>query len=562
MAIHRFRSTAASVLCGFIVSLVTLVQPGCSTPAPTPRLAVIVVVDMFPADYLARYGDHFGDQGFKRLTSEGAVFTNAHYTHAVTLSAPGHATIVTGAPPSVHGIAANQWYRPGTSEPTKSVDDPDHMTIGPIGFFDSEGCSPHYLAASTVGDQLKRDYGEQAKVWSVALKARTAVLSAGRAADGAVWFLPKSGDFVTSDYYGAQAPEWVTQLNQDEYPDQFLRAKWERFLPEAAYADCDVDNAVYEQGPRVLWLNTLPKVLGQSLPSPNRIYYEQLQCSPYGLEMLFELARQAVEQESLGQDDTPDLLIVSLSSIDYCGHFFGPDSHEMLDMMARADAQLATWLKFLDEKVGQDRYAVLLTGDHGVTPIPERALQAGLEGGRFELTEMFLNFHEALVKEFGPTEEAIYYLSAIDLPWVYLNTKVLKYQGVDVNKAAHVLAQAAEQQEGVKAAFVVADLADKPADRLTPLERAVARSVYDDRNGELYLHLERNWYRTKAATGHGSFHNYDTHVPVVFTGPAFRKGSYRDRIDMMDLAGTLCHVLGVKPPPESQGRVLREALAR
>jgi predicted AlkP superfamily pyrophosphatase or phosphodiesterase len=549
---------------GSIAAVGVLLVSGCATPGPTPRLAVALIVDMLPADYLARYGDHFGDRGFKRLTAEGAVFTNAHFTHVVTLSAPGHATIMAGAQPSTHGIVANQWYRPGTSEPIRSVDDPDYTTIGPIGFFDSQGFSPHYLEAATVGDQLKRRYGEEAKVWSVSLKARTAILSAGHSGDGAVWFLTKTGDFVTSDYYGELPPEWCTRLNEDNYADQFLGRKWDRFLPESAYTACDVDNAVYEQGPRILWLNTMPKVLGQSLPRPNRVYYEQLQCSPYGLEMIFELARQAVSQEALGKDEIPDLLVVSLSSVDFCGHFFGPDSHEMLDMMARADAQVAAWLKFLDESVGPDNYVVLLTGDHGVTPVPERALQAGLEGGRIDFNDLALDLHEALVKEFGPTEEAIYYVTAIDSAshWVYLNTKVLRYHGIDVNNAAHIAAEAAEQHEGIEAAVVAADLADKRTARLTPLERAIARSVYDNRSGDVYLHLKRNWCRTKAATGHGSYHNYNTHVPVVFTGPQFKSGTYGDRIDMTDVAPTLSEVLDVGAPPKSSGRVLKKALKR
>ncbi len=546
---------------GSIVA-VALLLSGCATPRPTPRLAVALVVDMLPADYLARYGDHFGDRGFKRLTSEGAVFTNAHFTHGVTFSAPGHATLLTGAQPAVHGIVANQWYRPGTSEAIRSVDDPDHTTIGPIGFFDSQGFSPHHLEARTVGDQLKHRYGEEAKVWSVALKERTAILPAGHSGDGAVWFLTKTGDFVTSDYYGELPPEWCTRLNEDNYADQFLGRKWDRFLPESAYATCGVDNAVYEQGPRILWLNTMPKVLGQSLPRPNRVYYEQLQCSPYGLELVFELARQAVSQEALGKDEIPDLLVVSLSSVDFCGHFFGPDSHEMLDMMARADAQVAAWLEFLDATVGSDNYVVLLTGDHGVTPVPERTREAGLGGGRIELNDLFRDLEAALVEAFGATEEKIYYLSAVDLPWVYLNTKILRYHEVDVTEAARVVARAAEEHEGINRAVVVEDLGRKRASELTELERAVARSVYEDRNGEVYLHLERNWYRTKAAAGHGSTHNYDTHVPVVFAGPPFKEGTYGERIDMTDVAPTLSEALNVGPPPESSGRVLKKALQR
>ena len=552
---------------GVVVALLTTlaaltVQSGCAAPHRTPRLAVVVVVDMLPADYLARYGDHFGKGGFKRLTQSGAVFNNANFSFGATLTGPGHATIVTGTTPADHGIIGNQWYRSGTDAPISCVDDGAYMTIGHLEWFDSVGFSPHRLAVPTIGDELKGHYGAEAKVWATALKPRAAVIAAGASGDGAIWFTPKSGDFVSSTFYGPEVPAWCAKLNKDRYADQFFGKTWDRILPHGAYAKCGMDDVPYETGSRLIWMNTLPKVLGQGLSSPSRIYYEQLQSSPFGNELVFEAARQAVTGEALGQDDIPDLLIVSLSSVDYCGHLFGPDSYEMLDMMARTDRQLASWLEFLDQKIGSDQYVVLLTGDHGVGSAPERTQRTGLGGGRIDLAELFGGLHHALAEAFGPTDQQIYYLTAIDLPWIYLNEPVLRFHGVDIEEAAEAVAKAAGEWEGIDTAIVVSRLKGKRKESLTPLESAVANSVFEQRSGQVYMHLERNWYRTGVCAGHGSAHDYDTHVPVVLAGKPFRGGSYDDPVAMKDLAVTLGEVLGIGPPSHASGRVLGEALAR
>jgi len=465
---------------------------------------------MLPGDYLARYGDHFDDRGFKRLTGRGASFTNAHFEYAVTFTGPGHATIVTGAAPATHGIIGNQWHRAGTDASINCVDDPESMTIGPVEVFDSRGYSPHFMEAPTIGDALRGRYGDEAKIWSVSLKERAAILGGGKAANGAIWFMPQSGDFATSTFYYRVAPEWCTKLNADRYPDRFFGTQWDRFLPDDAYARCDIDDAAYEQGPRLIWLNDLPKTLGPASPEPNRMYYEQLQCSPFGNELVFEAARQAVENEALGRDVVPDLLVMSLSSTDYCGHVFGLDSHEMLDMMARTDSQIGDWLAYLDQQVGEGQYLVVLTSDHGAASAPEVTEAAGLGGGRIDLRQMFADLNAKMVEYFGPTEQGFYYLTAIDFPWVALNTQVLRYQKIDLVEAADVVAEAAGGHEGIEQAFNVLRLSQKPAAERTPLETAVMSSVYPERSGEVFMHPKRYWQRTGVATGHGSYHNYDT----------------------------------------------------
>lgn len=537
-----------------------LMNAGCA-PKP-PRLAVLIVVDSFGTEYLTRGAPYFGEDGFNRLTRDGAVFPNARFGYANTVTGPGHATIVTGANPAVHGIPDNQWYRPGSDEPVTCVDDIKQSTIGMLTTYDSFGCSPRSLLVPTVGDSLKERYGAAAKVWSMSLKARAAILTGGQHADGAIWFLPKTGDYVTSDFYGGVAPAWCKELNRDRYADRFLHTKWDRVLPDAAYETCAEDNAAFEQGHLVLFINTLPKELGERMDIANRIYYEQVQCSPWGNELVLEAARRAVVQEHLGQDETPDLLIVALSSPDIVGHTFGPESHEMLDTLVRTDRQIGEWLAFLDQNVGRENYNVVLTADHGMGPTPERAIEAGEGGGRIDQAELLLELHRGLEERFEPAGEGFYYLTAVDMPWVFLNETVLGFHKIDINEAADAVAATLRLKSGFSTVAAAHALLDRPESELSSVERLMRESIRPGRCGHVYAHLDRNWGVVGSCAGHGTSHDYDAVVPVILTGPAFRAARFDDSIEMNDVAPTLSRLLGVQPPLASRGRVLGEAFAK
>src|ERR1022692_4633705 len=164
-----------------------------------PKLVVVIVIDQFRGDYLERYRDQFGEGGFRLFLDHGANFTDCNYDYANTSTAPGHATLFTGAYSNGHGIAANDWWDPKKKKIVTSVEDDDTKLVGIAG--DKAGASPHNLLADTLGDELKLATQGQARVFSLSLKDRAAVLPGGFAADAAYWIEPKTGTWVTSTYY-------------------------------------------------------------------------------------------------------------------------------------------------------------------------------------------------------------------------------------------------------------------------------------------------------------------------------------------------------------------------
>jgi hypothetical protein len=197
--------------------------------AKRPRLVSLIVVDQFRYDYLTRFGDLFTSRGLGRLMREGASWAEANYDHVPTYTAPGHATLMTGAWPAETGIIGNDWFDRNSEKKVSSVTDDTTMMLG--GRPDQKGKSPRRLLCSTVGDELRLTDNDRSKVIGISAKDRSAILPAGRHANAAYWFNTDNGNMVSSNYYFNEMPQWVTSFNSSRMVDKWLGASWNRLLP-------------------------------------------------------------------------------------------------------------------------------------------------------------------------------------------------------------------------------------------------------------------------------------------------------------------------------------------
>src|SRR5271165_6922009 len=277
-----------------------------------PKLVVIIVIDQFRGDYLERYRDQLGDGGFRLLLDHGAYFTDCYYNYANTSTAPGHATLLTGAYSNGHGILANEWRDPQKGKMVTSVEDDATKLVGISS--DAPGASPHNLLASTLGDELKLATQGKARVFGVALKDRAAILPAGFAADGAYWIDQKSGSWITSTYYRGELPNWARDFNDSKRADKYLNREWK-----------DSDGKV---------LRTTKPEAGKPAD-----FYRLVGSTAFGNEYEFEFARELITYEKLGSGPATDLLVISLSPNDLLGHQVGPDAPEMQAMALALDRE-------------------------------------------------------------------------------------------------------------------------------------------------------------------------------------------------------------------------------
>lgn len=499
-----------------MTALAVLACPGLFAAIPKkPKLVVAIVVDQFRYDYLTRFGGEYTG-GFRRLLGSGAVFTSARYEHFPTVTAIGHSTILTGATPSISGIVGNDWYDREEGRNVTSVSDAAARELGGSG---GGGASPRRLLVSTVGDELKMADAGRSRVIGISLKDRSAILPAGRMADGAFWFDARNGAFVSSTFYFAELPGWVAEFNAGHPADRYKGARW----------------------------------LQYTLPDTPAKLYPAIVSSPFGNELVEALAERAVDAAQLGRRETTDLLAVSFSSNDYVGHRFGPDSPEVHEISLATDRVLDKFFKFLDARVGLANVLVVLAGDHGVAPLPETQAARRMPGGRMPARIVQDTVQAALVKKYG---EGKWIVSPAEHS-LYLNLDLIRQKKLDRAEVNRVAAEAALEIPHVFRVYTRERLMEGAA-----LEDQVGRRVmqgfYVRRGADIYVLLEPYWMFGGSGTTHGTTFSYDAHVPVIFMGAGIRPGQYVNAIAVNDVAPTLAAILRVETPSGSVGRVLGE----
>ena len=541
--------------------------PPVSGAGGSPKLVVLIVFDQMRGDYMTRWAELYGPDGFERLKRDGIWFSDCHIPYACTSTGPGHASLATGAPPSVHGIIANVWYDRKSAapvyccQPTRPYDlvPPLQSTTKEPSRGSAIGYSPERLLAQTVGDALQDATKGKGRVFSLSIKDRTAVLMGGQKPTGAYCFDTRDGLFHTGAYYGRDAAHpWVTEFNNSKRADSWFETKWERLKPDLDYAKFSGPDDAPGEAPGFNGQgNTFPHSLKGKLAAPAPKYYEALEGSPFGNEMLAALAKKAVTAERLGRGDAPDLLCVSFSSNDLLGHRWGPDSQEMMDATLRADKLVGEFLTFLDAEVGAGKYALVLAADHGVCPLPELpSTQAKYPAAaRKTVTELATGLDAALTAVYGTAGDApTRWVEVFDddvWPWVYLKYEAIEARKLKVEDVAAVARDWLAGRGHVETAFTRNDLEGPAPSPDKPFRSAAVLAYRPDRCGDVIVIPKAGVLVTKyiGGTSHSSPHRYDAHVPFLVYGagvPAL--GRRPEKVSSLAVAPTLAWALGVPAP--------------
>lgn len=521
----RFLPIGLALLASLSFSQTPPAAPSRTSPVPPkPKLLLMIAVDQFRFDYLTRYRSEYSG-GLARLLTQGAVFTNANYEHAPTVTAVGHATMLTGASPILSGIAANDWYERETGKITSSVQDEATELIGGEGV----GSSPKRLMVSTVADELKISGKGESKAIGLSLKDRSAILLPGRMADAAYWFTEENGSWVTSTWYMKQLPKWVADHNASRPADRYLGKPW---TPSWG-------------GPA---LHKLPS-------KPDTMFYSGVEQSPFGNDILVEMAEKAIANEQLGAHSGVDVLAVSFSSNDKVGHAYGPDSPESRDLAVQTDRQLGRLFAYIDRTIGLRNVVVALTADHGVPPVPEVNTGRKMPGGRVKDKDITGAVEAALTAKFGPGKWSV----GKSAEQIYINPALLEQHGAEAVR--RVAADAARNIPHVARVYTKDQLLNG-AVGTDKISRRVVNGYHHARSADLILVLDPYYILGSTGTTHSSPYNYDTHVPILLMGPGVRPGRYHQAAAVNDIAPTLATLLEVEVPAGSTGRVLAEALVR
>ena len=502
---------------------------GAASPAAAahPTLLVLITVDQLRADYLTRFGPQLNG-GLGRLMRGGAWFTDAHHDHAITETAPGHATLLAGRFPRSTGIMLN---RAGVE------DDAAPLLAGAPG----SGASPRRFVGTTLVDWL-RTADARSRSLSVSMKDRAAILPVGRSKTSVYWY-SVDGRFTTSRYYADALPAWVNAFNARRLPQGYAGKAWTLLLPETAYPEND--------GPLVqLGLATFP----HTLPSDTAGVASLVRITPFMDEITAAFALQGLTALSLGAGPQTDLLAMSLSATDVIGHRYGPDSREIHDDVLRLDRTVGTFLDSLYRVRDSSRVVVVLTSDHGVAPIPELAANGnGAPPERVDLAPL-LSALRAGLRAAKVDTMAI----NLDQQIVFMDRAAFRAASVNADSALNEFAANLRKEPGVRRVdqyrALIADSLKDPIARRWSHQFPVTALV------ELVVTLTPFSTFGGNVASHGSPYDYDSHVPLIFYGAGVRPGRYDSFVRTVDLAPTLAALAGVKPTERLDGVVLGDAL--
>jgi predicted AlkP superfamily pyrophosphatase or phosphodiesterase len=512
-----------------------------------PKLVVGIVVDQMRWDYLYRYYNRYGDDGgFKRLIRQGFSCENTFIPYVPTVTACGHSCVYTGSVPAINGITGNSWWDYRTKKIVYCTSDD---SVKAVGSTSEEGkMSPRNLKVTTIGDELRLATNFQSRVVGIAIKDRGAILPAGHSANAAYWYDARTGDWITSSYYMKELPKWVKDLNAKKMVDKYFAQDWNTLYPLSSYTQSTPDQEPFE--PVLFGSNGFPYNLKQFVGKN----YGVLPVTPYGNSFSFEMAKAAVIGEQLGGKGVTDLLALSLSTPDYIGHTFGPNSVEAEDGFLRLDKDLGKFMDFLDQQVGKGSYLIFLTADHGALQVPGFLGEHKIPAGSADPGKIDEEINRSLREQFKTDKLVIGFFNN----QVYLNRELIDSVHLDRDAISRSIVRSLQQQPGVARAFALEELSQTTLN--SKIREMVANGYDPSRSGDIHVIFEPQWLEgfMKTGTSHGVWNAYDAHIPLLWYGWNIKPGNTKREVYMTDIAPTLASLLHIQMPSGCVGHFIDE----
>jgi predicted AlkP superfamily pyrophosphatase or phosphodiesterase len=540
------------VILSLLVSIHSFAQPTNNTTSlARPKLVVGIVVDQMRWDYIYRYYDRFGNDGFKRLLNGGFSCENTMINYVPSVTAAGHTVIFSGSVPAISGIVGNDWVDQLTGKTVYCTTDSTVQGVG--GSAGPEGrMSPRNLLITTVTDELRLATNFQSKVVGVSLKDRASILPAGHAANAAFWLEDASGHFITSTYYMNELPVWATNFNNRKVIDSLVAQGWNTLYPLNTYKQSAPDTSSYEGKFTGEQQTGFPHHL-KEIYAVNKA---SVRNTPFGNTLTLAFAKAAMDGYQLGRGSATDFLTINFASTDGVGHMFGTNSVEIEDTYLRLDRNLADLFKTLDAKIGKGEWLVFLTADHGAAHAVTFMKEHQLPADNLFAPGLVDSLNAKLNQKFQTSGLVI----SISNDKVNFNMDKIYRSSLDFDAIKKAAVEYLQMQPGILLAVDINKIGEAPVPE--PLKMMITNSYYFKRAGAVEIIPQSGVLDAvyKTGTGHSRWNPYDTHIPFILYGWHIKHGSLTRRVNMSDITPTIAALLHIQMPSGSVGQPVNEVV--
>lgn len=532
---RKIRDYFSSLLKIAVLPLVMCLYPEnamAQTGQATPRLLVTVVVDGLQRQNLARLEHYLGQGGMRTLLQEGTYFPYVYFPHTLTGGVESVATLSTGTTPYYHGIMEDYvFYAPGRTV-RHSLYDMEHGGIGT-----DERMSPKNLLATTFADEVKMMNGKDCKIYAVGIDAAETIVLAGHNANAVAWLDDKNMRWVSTSFYAEGLPAYADEMNMNGRFMQIVEREWTPRLS----CDLYLSPTEYELEKGFAYRsNQLQDASGRTI----------LKKTPSANALVVELALQIQQEEHLGEDLHPDMLMLQLTtktpgeSGDYMA------SAEQEDMYMRLNQDLGLLLDQLVKRVGKDHLLVALIGKphtgYSVSTLGANAIP----GGYFNTARSAALINTYLMALYGHER----WVDGSYDNHIYLNRLLIEQRKMDLEEMQEQVACFLMEFEGVQTAYTVSQLR-----ALAPDEWNMSNKLQNSCNirtcGDVIFTLQPGWV---VADEHNQpidrIQETNPTVPFFLWGMNIGNRRVDDMISATEIAPYLCHRLFAPFPNACVGR--------
>lgn len=485
-----------------------------------PKVVVNIVVDQLRTDYLEKYSRLYGEGGFKKLLSEGRVYTNGYFSHANPDRSSATASVYAGCTPYYHGITGNRYLERSTLRAVGVVDDMEHKGINTF-----ETASPARLLVTTLPDELKVSTKGHSYVCSIAPERDMAVLAGGHAPNVVLWLSDDNAMWSSSDYYNG-VPGWVSRYNRREG----TRFDWSTMEWEPYYSTGVYSYSVYDGTPRAFHY-TFRKGDTEAVRR-----YKTSACINDEITML---AKTCVAGGVFGRNKSIDMLCVGY----YAGNYeHAPEWErpiELQDIYCRLDRNIADLIATVEEKVGAGNALFVITSTGYADAHRPVSKLFVLPGGELRMDRCCALLNMYLGALYGKDN----YVEGSYLNEIYLNHKLIEKRQLKHSELLDRCTEFLSMVKGVKQVHTSLALLSGDVD-------PKVRGAYNtERSGDLVLEVAPGWTLYDARWGEEVFHNR-THVPVpiIYYGAGFEAQHHRTPTPVESIAPTVARILRISAP--------------